>query len=131
MLARLVSSLAVLLTLTLTCLVPAAPALGQGFGGRGGGWGQDNIFDPAVSTQQMERYSEILGFTADQQAAALALLEAYHVEFDSAARPVRDKIENLRTEARETRDRACRRAASSKSRRRRWKRPSSPMCKRC
>src|SRR5690606_24330340 len=66
----------------------------------------DNLFDPAVSTKQMERYAEILGFTADQQAAALALLEAYHVEFDAAARPVRDRLEELRNEARATRDRA-------------------------
>lgn len=87
----------------LASLLIALPALAQG-------WRQfengDNLFDPAVSTKQMERYAEILGFTADQQAAALALLEAYHVEFDAAARPVRDRIEELRNEARETRDRA-------------------------
>ena len=98
MFTRLVSILAVGLAVALS----ASAALGQGFrGGRGG----DDAFDPAVTTEQMEKYADMLDLSADQQAAALALLEAYQVEFEAAARPVRDKIENLRTEARETRDR--------------------------
>lgn len=98
MLSPLVSRLAVGLAVALA----ASSALAQGWrGGRGG----DDVFDPAVTTEQMEKYAGMLDLSAEQQAAALALLEAYQVEFEAAARPVRDKIENLRTEARETRDR--------------------------
>lgn len=74
------------------------PPMGMGMmGGR-------DPFDPPVNSADLERYSKILNLTPDQVEAAKALLDAAMAEFQPAARTARERMEQIRTEARETGD---------------------------
>jgi hypothetical protein len=72
----------------------------QFFGdGPGGSMGQ-----PPINSKQVERYAELLGFDADQRDAALALLEGMQSEWTEGAKKIREEIDALREEFRESRD---------------------------
>lgn len=80
----------------------AMPALAQP--GRMGGGGWQDMYDPAVSTRDLERYARFLKMGDDQTEAAKALLEGYQAEFEVHAREMRETTDAAREEMRETRD---------------------------
>ncbi len=74
------------------------------FGGMGmGGFGQ--IYEPPVSSRDLDKYAKILELDAEQTEALTALLEASQQEFNEAAKAAREEMDKLRDEARESRDR--------------------------
>lgn len=77
---------------------------GPGGGGPGGPDGEGRMFEPGVTTRDMERYAEFLELTPDQVEAAKSLLEGYQIEIDKVAKEARDKVEQVREEFRESRD---------------------------
>jgi hypothetical protein len=66
--------------------------------------GMGQMFDPAVSTQDLEKYTAMLSLDETQRDAAKVLLEAYQQEFAAAAKAARTKFDNAREEARESGD---------------------------
>lgn len=93
------------------CAALAQSASGQMFaGGRGGpgggpgGDGEGRMFEPGVTTRDLERYAKFLDLTLDQVEAAKSLLEGYQIEIDKVAKEARDKVEQVREEFRESRD---------------------------
>lgn len=79
-----------------------ARAIAQPGMGGPGGWGQ--MFDPAVTSKDIERYAEFLALSEDQVDAAKSLLEGYQDEFQRAAKEMRDASDAAREEFRDTRD---------------------------
>jgi hypothetical protein len=78
--------------------VAGGPGMGMGM------FGGDRSFDPPVQSEQLDRYSKILGLDPDQKTAAQALLEAQIGQFNPAAKAARDKMEAARESFRESRD---------------------------
>jgi hypothetical protein len=70
-------------------------------GGPGGG---GDLFGPPVTTRDLETYVKFLGLTREQQETARALVEGVTAEYQPLARSVRDRMEQIREEFRETRD---------------------------
>lgn len=68
-----------------------------GFGGGGmfGGGGR-GMFEAAITTKAVDGYAKSLGLTADQQAAAKALLEGYQQSFATLSQDARDKMQEMR-----------------------------------
>lgn len=62
------------------------------------------MFEPGISTRDLERYGRFLNLTPEQFEAAAALLEGYQSEFDAAARKMREATDAAREEFRDTRD---------------------------
>lgn len=69
-----------------------------------GGFGGGQMFEPGVSTRDLDRYAEFLAMNGEQKEAAGALLEGYQAEFDRAAKSMREATEAAREEFRDTRD---------------------------
>lgn len=84
----------------------ASPALAQPgmMGGGPGGFGGGQMFEPGVSTHDLDKYAEFLTMTAEQKEAAGALLEGYQSEFDRVAKDMREATDSAREEFRDTRD---------------------------
>ncbi len=85
--------------------VSVSVAMAQPGGGRGGMFGGQNAFAPAVTPTELESYGEILGLDDEQMQVAEILLEGYIQQFQSKANEARSRMERLTEEARETRDR--------------------------
>jgi hypothetical protein len=62
------------------------------------------MFEPGVSTRDLEKYAEFLSMSVEQKEAAGALLEGYQSEFEVAAKAMRDVTDAAREEFRDTRD---------------------------
>jgi hypothetical protein len=62
------------------------------------------MFEPGVTTRDLERYAQFLDLTPDQVEAARSLLEGYQIEIDKVSKEARDKVEQVRQEFQETRD---------------------------
>lgn len=75
---------------------------GRMFGG--GGFGGGRGLDPSVSADDMARYSKIVNLSPDQTIAVSALHEAYAQQIKSDADTLRDKMDDLRQQARENQD---------------------------
>jgi hypothetical protein len=73
---------------------------GGGFGGMFGRGG----FEPSITSRDMDRFGQILAFDAEQKEVVNTLLEAYQQNFTTAAKAIRDKMEAVREEFRETQD---------------------------
>lgn len=86
-------------SLMLAAVVPAG-AQPMRMGGMGGG----DMFEPPVSTKDVERYATFLSLAPDQADAAKALLEGYQAEFERTAKVMREASDAARDEFRETRD---------------------------
>jgi hypothetical protein len=69
-----------------------------------GGFGGGQMFEPGISTRDLDKYAEFLSMTAEQKEAASALLEGYQSEFDRVAKEMRDVTDAAREEFRDTRD---------------------------
>ncbi len=85
--------------------VSASAALAQPGGGRGGFFGGQNTFSPAVTPTELETYAEILGLDEEQHEVAKILLEGYIQQFQTRAGEARNRMQRLQDEARESRDR--------------------------
>jgi hypothetical protein len=72
---------------------------GGGFGGPGGGMAQ--LFDPSVSTKELDSYAVTLGLDKSQKEAVKALFDAYQQQFNAAAKTARAKFDAAREEARD------------------------------
>lgn len=89
---------------------------GRGGGGPGGGGGGmrmmmgggpgggGDMFGPPVSTRDLDTYTKILGLTPEQIETAKALVDGATTEYQPIAKSVRDKMEAVRQEFRETQD---------------------------
>jgi hypothetical protein len=82
---------------------------GQGGGGFGGGFGGMGGFgrdmtEPAFTSRQLTKYGEMLNLTADQKAAIDTLFEGYSEETRAAAEKMRTKMDDVRSEFRDTQD---------------------------
>lgn len=75
---------------------------GGGFGGFGG-MGRDSM-EPAFTSRQIDKYGQVLGLTPDQQAAVKQLYEGYAEEVRNASEKVRTKMDEVRSEFRDTQD---------------------------
>lgn len=91
-----------------SCLAACAvalPAHGQGgmrmFGGPGGG---GRGLDPTISTEDVDTMNKTLGLAKDQKEAVKILFDGYQESFGSAAKDIRDKMDAIREEVRETQD---------------------------
>ncbi len=87
--------------------VSVSAPLAQSGGGRGGFFGGDNAFSPAVTATELETYAGILGMDDEQVQVAEILLEGYVQQFQARAGEARNRIQRLVEEARESRDRAA------------------------
>ncbi len=85
--------------------VSVSAALAQPGGGRGGFFGGQNAFSPAVTPTELDTYAEILGLDEEQHEVAKILLEGYVQQFQSRAGDARNRMQRLQDEARESRDR--------------------------
>lgn len=74
---------------------------GLGGGGRAGGRG---MWEPPLSSKDLERYAATLELNADQLEAATMLLEAMQQEFGAAAQEARQQMDDLRAKMRESRE---------------------------
>ncbi|MBL8745341.1 MAG: hypothetical protein JNK58_03185 [Phycisphaerae bacterium] len=83
-------------------LVPSLSAVAQP--GMMGGFGGGQMFDPGVSTRDLDKYAEFLSMTPEQKEAAAALLDGYQTEFDRMAKEMREATDAAREEFRDTRD---------------------------
>lgn len=83
-------------------LTPSAAPAQPGM--MGGGFGGGQMFEPGVSTRDLDTYAEFLSMTPEQKEAATALLEGYQSEFDRIAKSMRDTTDAAREEFRDTRD---------------------------
>ncbi len=84
-------------------LISTAPAHAQGRLGMrmgGGGWGGDS----AVSTREVNKWSDMLKLTADQRAAIEALHDAYQEQYRQEAKAIDDISKEARREFMESRD---------------------------
>ena len=70
---------------------------GEGMFGGGG----RAMFDPSVSTEDMDKYGKLLSLSKAQQTAAKSLHDAYVQDYNAAAEKVRDEIDAIREDARE------------------------------
>lgn len=95
-------ALCLLVALVAVSLVLVAPAEAQPM--RMGGMGGGDMFEPPVSSRDVERYVKFLSLAEDQGEAAKALLEGYQVEFERQAKVMREASDAAREEFRETRD---------------------------
>ncbi len=75
---------------------------GGGFGGGmfGGGGGR-GMFEPSVTTEELDRYGKMLNMTKSQSEAAKALYDAYEHEYTTAATKAQDEMAAIREEARD------------------------------
>lgn len=73
---------------------------GGGFGGFGGG-GMAQMFDPSVSTKELDTYTVMLALDKSQKEAVKALFDAYQQQFNTAAKAARAKFDAAREEARD------------------------------
>jgi Spy/CpxP family protein refolding chaperone len=76
--------------------------MGRGLGLGGGRMG--DFTAPAIERRNLDRYSEMLALTEEQQEAARALVEGYEQQLRSQREAIRAKTEELRDRARETGD---------------------------
>lgn len=85
----------------------AIPAQAQpgGFGG-GGGMGMmgREMFSAPFSVREMDRYGELLALSQEQRDVVRLLVESQVETFQTKARAIRDKMEEIREEFREYRD---------------------------
>jgi hypothetical protein len=59
-----------------------------------------------ITRRSLERYAEVLGLTADQKEAAMAIHEGYTASYDQARKARRDAMEDLRRTAEDSDDRS-------------------------
>lgn len=80
---------------------------GGGFGGGGGpgGFG-GRAMEPSVTSKEMDQYAQMLGLNKSQKEAVDLLFDAYQQDFNTAAKDMRDRMEKLREEARDSGDAA-------------------------
>jgi hypothetical protein len=90
--------------------VPEAMAQGGG-GGRGGGGmfggmfgGGAQMYEPSVSSRDLDSFAQLFGLDASQKDAAKMLFDAYQQQFTGAAKKVREEQDAIREELRESRD---------------------------
>ncbi len=83
----------------------ATPTQAQpgGFGGGMGAMGRD-LFSAPFSTREMERYGDFLALTQEQKEVVRMLVEAQVDAYQTRARTIRDKMDQIREEFREYRD---------------------------
>lgn len=86
---------------------PGGGGGGQGgWGGFGGGvmgrWNQ--MYEAAVTSDDIKTWNTRLKLSADQKQTVEALFEAYQTEFAAEAKTSRDKVDALREEARQAQD---------------------------
>jgi hypothetical protein len=78
------------------------PGGGGGFGGGGGMFGGGRaMFDPSVSTEDMDKYGKVLNLSKAQQTAVKALHDSFVQDYTTAAEKVRDEMDAIREDARE------------------------------
>lgn len=80
-------------------LVAPGVSLAQPFGGDMG-----RMFEPALTTRQIERYASMLGLDADQREVLTVLHSVYLEDLSSRLGETRSRIDRMREEARESRD---------------------------
>jgi hypothetical protein len=80
-------------------LVAPGVASAQPFGGDMG-----RMFEPALTTRQMERYASMLGLDADQREVLMVLHGAYLEDLSGRLGETRSRIDRMREEARQARD---------------------------
>lgn len=73
------------------------------FGGPGGPGGGGQM-EPAITSDQFERYATMLKLTPEQHDAAKALFDGYFADHQARATKMRDMMESVRDQFRETRD---------------------------
>lgn len=83
---------------------PRGGGPGGMFGGMGGMGGMQQLFEPPVSSRDLDKYAKQLGLDKEQTEVLTSLLEASQQEFNEAAKTAREQMEKLREEAREARD---------------------------
>ncbi|MGD9689254.1 MAG: hypothetical protein AB7K52_00105 [Phycisphaerales bacterium] len=76
------------------------PGMRMMFGGPGGGGGME----PAVTSEQLEKYAQMLRLGPDQHDAAKALFDGYFAAHQARATKAREAAEAAREEFRESRD---------------------------
>lgn len=72
----------------------------RGGGGMFGGGGRA-MFDPSVSSDDMDKYGQMLKLSKAQQTAVKALHESFVQDYTAAAEKVRDEMDAIREDARE------------------------------
>lgn len=114
MLARKVRTVAMVAVAGLAMVLgTGTQAMAQGRGGdRGGmfggmfGGGQMQVFEPSVSSRDLDSFAKLFGLDATQKEAVSTLFDGYQQQFLAAAKKAREEIEALRDEARESGDRS-------------------------
>ena len=101
--------------LALAMAAPQALAQGGRGGGPGGGpgggmfggmfgGGQGRMYEPSVTSRELESFAKLFGLDAAQKDTVKTLFDVYQQEFLAAAKATREELEALREEAREARD---------------------------
>jgi Spy/CpxP family protein refolding chaperone len=85
--------------------VPNAMAQGRGPGGPGGfgGFGGAQMYEPSVSSRDLEGFAKLFGLDASQKDAVKALFDAYQQQFMGGAKKVREEQDAIREQLREER----------------------------
>ena len=94
---------AIITIATISTLAMPAQAQPGGFGGGMGAMGRD-MFAAPFSTREMDRYGDFLGLSSEQKEVVRMLVEAQVDAFQTRARTIRDKMDQIREEFREYRD---------------------------
>jgi Spy/CpxP family protein refolding chaperone len=63
-----------------------------------------DMMEPAFSTRQMNKYADMLSLTKEQKAAVTALLDGYTEETRAASEKMRTKLDDMRSELRDSQD---------------------------
>ncbi len=103
---------AVLIAGVVLAVGSASPAFAQGrggggggpFGGMFGGGGMNTMFEPTISSRDLDSFVKLFALDAAQKDAAKSLFEAYQQQFMAAAKPMREKWDAARQEARDSGD---------------------------
>lgn len=122
MLARSFRKIALVAVAGLALAVVSTPqAMAQGRGGGGGmfggmfGGGQGQMFEPSVSSRDLDSFARLFGLDASQKEAVKMLFDGYQQQFAAAAKKAREEIDALRDEARDSRDPSLFREIGEKS----------------